>query len=151
MEACVVFMHLGELKVHRRETVSRPTEVCSRVPILQQFSRLNGGVADTLTVTLFYQRVCETSVIERCSSKLPNCGSKIDMPAPACWDSAVPAHFKPSRYKDQQHESCLDLAENLLSACCCRVMQLSICDAWCRQVRTRCMPAQRTHLGFTRS
>jgi hypothetical protein len=51
------------------------------------------------------------------------------MSAPACWESAVPAHLKPSRYKDQQHDSYFDLAENLLLACCCRVMQLSICDA----------------------
>jgi hypothetical protein len=61
IEACVVFMHLGEVKVHQRETVGRPKERCSHVPILQQSTRLNRGVADTLTVTLFYQRVCETT------------------------------------------------------------------------------------------
>ena len=51
-------MHLGEMK---RETVGRPKERSSRVPILQQSTRPNKGVADTLTVTLFYQRVCETT------------------------------------------------------------------------------------------
>lgn len=61
VEACVVFIHLGEAKVHKRETVRRPTERCSRIPILQRFTRVYSGVTDTLTVTLFYQRVRETT------------------------------------------------------------------------------------------
>lgn len=53
MQAGVALMHLAEVK---RETVGRSKERGSCVAILQ-----HRGVADTLTITLSYQRVRETT------------------------------------------------------------------------------------------